>query len=60
MIRKITRNKHQYKLSLPIDVVRRLSLESSDTVRLQEVDTPMGKGILIIKDDKKPMRIEIK
>ncbi|MDP3990591.1 MAG: hypothetical protein Q8Q01_05300 [archaeon] len=59
MERKITKNKHQYKLSLPIDIVRNLDWDENTKVRCLEVATAMGKGILLV-DKKSILKLEIK
>lgn len=57
MKRKITKNNHQYKISLPIEIVRKLNWDNSTEIKLQEVKTPLGKGILIVKDKKEVLRL---
>lgn len=59
MERKITRNKHQYKLSLPIEIVRNLQWDENITIKCVEVTTPLGKGILLV-DKKSVLNLEIK
>ena len=53
MKRKIIKNRHQYKVNLPIELLRRLSWNESTDIKFHEVSTPLGKGMLIIKDNKK-------
>ena len=60
MNRKITKNKHQYKVSLPVEILRRLKWDEKTPVKFHEVDSPLGKGMLIIKDDIKPLKLEVK
>lgn len=60
MKRKITKNNHQYKVSLPVELLRRLNWDHSTDIRFKEVDTPIGKGLLIIKDDEEVMRVDVK
>ena len=57
MTRKITKNHKQYKVTLPIDLLRKLSWDEDTRIRFQEVDTPSGKGLVIVKD--KPLEVEI-
>tara|TARA_Y100000310_G_C20503284_1_gene725105 strand:+ start:199 stop:372 length:174 start_codon:yes stop_codon:yes gene_type:complete len=51
MIRKLTRNNHQYKLSVPISLVRKLGLDDGSSVKFIEVKTKLGKGFVVVKDD---------
>ncbi len=60
MKRKITKNNHQYKVSLPIEILRKLKWDEETPVRFKEVDTPLGKGMILIKDDDKPLKMEVK
>ncbi len=61
MKRKITKNRHQYKVSLPIELVRKLDWSEETSVKFHEVETPLGKGMLIVKDRKNPaLKMEIK
>ena len=53
MKRKIIKNRHQYKVNLPIELLRRLSWNESTDIKFHEVQTPLGKGMLIIKNNKK-------
>ena len=59
MERKITKNKHQYKLSLPIEIVRNLQWDENIKVKYVEVTTNLGKGILLV-DKKNVLNLEIK
>ena len=56
-MRKITKNHKQYKVTLPIELLRKLSWDEDTRIRFQEVDTPSGKGLIIIKE--KPLEVEI-
>lgn len=58
MKRKITKNNHQYKVSLPIELLRKLDWDNSTEIRFHEVSTPLGKGILIIKNQDKVMKLK--
>jgi hypothetical protein len=61
MKRKITKNNHQYKVSLPIELIRKLNFDENTPVKFHEVETPLGKGMLIVKDEEtKPIKMEIK
>ncbi len=58
MKRKITRNKHQYKVNLPIRLLRKLSWDDSTGVNFIEVKTPHGDGILILKDKEEVLELK--
>ena len=60
MKRKITKNNHQYKVSLPIEMLRKLNWDDSTPVRFREVDTPLGKGMLLIRDEDKALKLGLK
>ncbi len=60
MKRKITKNNHQYKVSLPIELLRKLKWDHSTEIKFHEVDTPLGKGMLIVKDKINPLKLRIK
>ncbi|MFT4303832.1 MAG: hypothetical protein ACMXYG_04660 [Candidatus Woesearchaeota archaeon] len=47
---KITKNNHQYKVNLPIELVRKLSWDDSTFIEIKEVETPLGKGIIILRN----------
>ena len=51
MKRKITKNNHQYKVSLPIEILRKLNWNQETPVKFHEVETPLGKGMLIVQDN---------
>jgi hypothetical protein len=53
MKRKIIKNRHQYKVNLPIELLRRLNWNESTDIKFHEVSTPLGKGMLIIKNNNK-------
>lgn len=57
MKRKITKNNHQYKVSLPIELLRKLRWDDSTEIKFQEVDTPIGKGLLIIEHKDKVLKL---
>lgn len=59
MKRKITKNKHQYKVSLPIELLRKLNWDHSTQIKFQEVETPLGKGLLIIQDNEEIIKLNI-
>lgn len=50
MKRKITKNRHQYKVSIPIELVRSLGWNESTEIHFHEVQTKAGKGIALLKD----------
>jgi hypothetical protein len=50
MKRKITRNRHQYKVSIPIELIRSLGWDEKTEIHFHEVDTKAGKGIALLKD----------
>ena len=58
MKRKITKNNHQYKLSIPIELIRKLNWDDSTEIRFHEADTPKGKGILIVKNKEEVLRLK--
>ncbi|MFH1066064.1 MAG: hypothetical protein V1734_06160 [Nanoarchaeota archaeon] len=49
MKRKITRNRHQYKVSIPIELVRSLGWDESTEIHFHEVSTKAGKGVVLLK-----------
>jgi len=59
MKRKITKNKHQYKVSLPIELLRKLNWNHETTIRFHEVETPQGRGIVILRNSEEPMKVMI-
>ena len=60
MKRKITKNNHQYKVSLPIELIRKLNWDGKTNVRFHEVSTPLGKGMLIVRNKDDVLKLEIK
>jgi hypothetical protein len=61
MKRKIVKNRHQYKVNLPIELIRKLNWDNNTSIKFHEVHTPLGKGMLIIKDNKKDvLKLEVK
>ena len=60
MKRKITKNNHQYKVSLPIELIRKMNWNNSTEIRFHEVDTPLGKGLLIVENNDRPMRLRLR
>ena len=58
MKRKITKNNHQYKVSLPIELVRKMKWGNDTFIRFHEVDTPMGKGLLIVKNNDEVIKLK--
>jgi len=61
MKRKIIKNKHQYKVNLPIELLRKLNWNESTDIKFHEVQTPLGKGMLIVKDNNKiTLKLEVK
>ena len=60
MKRKITKNNHQYKVSLPIELLRKLKWNHSTEIKFHEVETELGKGLLIIKDKANPLKLRIR
>ena len=58
MKRKIIKNKHQFKVNLPIELLRKLGWDHSTDIRFKEVDTPLGKGMLIIKDNEEVLDLK--
>jgi hypothetical protein len=60
MIRKITKNNHQFKVSLPIELLRKLCWDDSTNIKFHEVETPLGKGLLIIKNKDEVLKLKIR
>ena len=61
MKRKIIKNRHQYKVNLPIELLRRLNWNESTDIKFHEVETPLGKGMLIVRDNKKGvLKLEVR
>jgi hypothetical protein len=60
MKRKITKNKHQYKVSLPVEMIRKLSWDEATPISFKEVETPLGKGLLILRETEDAMRLDVK
>ena len=60
MRRKITKNKHQYKISLPIQLLRKMGWDGDTSVVFKEVETPEGRGLVMIKSKDEIMRLELK
>ena len=58
MKRKITKNNHQYKVSIPIELVRKMLWEGGTNIKFQEVDTPMGKGLLILEHNDEVLKLK--
>lgn len=58
MKRKIIKNKHQYKVNLPVELLRKFGWDHSTQIRFKEVDTPLGKGMLIIQDDEEVLELK--
>ena len=58
MKRKITKNNHQYKVSIPIELVRKMGWGGETGVRFQEVETPLGKGLLIVEHNDEVLRLK--
>lgn len=56
MKRKLVKNKHQYKLNIPIELVRKLEL--SNSVIIKEALTSEGPGIVILKDKRDVMEVK--
>ncbi len=57
MKRKITKNKHQYKVSIPIELIRILGWDENTEIHFDEVQTKAGKGVVLLKD-KIPLSLE--
>ena len=56
MIRKIVKNDYQFKLNIPISLVRKLALEDSQ-VEIKEVSTAQGKGFIVMKDTEEVIKL---
>jgi len=56
MKRKLVKNKHQYKLNIPIELVRKLGLDNS--VLIKEVITPNGPGFVVLKDKEEVIEVK--
>lgn len=57
MKRKITKNKHQYKISLPIELIRKLRWENNNEIEVREVSTRLGKGLLIVSNKENILKL---
>lgn len=57
MKRKITKNRHQYKVSIPIELIRRLGWNENTEIHFDEVQTKAGKGVVMLKE-KMPLVLE--
>ena len=57
MKRKITKNRHQYKVSIPIELIRNLGWDEKTEIHFDEVQTPVGKGVVLLKE-KMPLKVE--
>jgi len=51
MKRRLVKNRHQYKLNVPIELVRKLGLNKGNSVIVEEVKTPEGNGFIVLKDN---------
>ena len=49
--RKLIKNGPQYKLTVPVELVRKLGLEKNNSLIIKEVDTSKGKGFVVLRDD---------
>ena len=58
MKRKITRNRHQYKVSIPIELIRRLGWDENTELHFDEVQTLAGKGVVMLRE-KLPLEVRI-
>ncbi len=58
MGRKITKNNHQYKVSLPIELIRKLGWDESTSIIFHEVNSSSGKGLLVVKDKSEVIRLK--
>ncbi len=60
MARKITKNLHQYKTTIPIDLMDRLNWDENTEIEFKEVSTDLGNGILILKSNNNAMKLRVK
>jgi hypothetical protein len=51
MSRKITKNHKQYKVTVPIALLRKLNWSENTKIRFQEVKTPSGTGLVILPEE---------
>ena len=58
MKRKITKNNHQYKVSLPVELLRKLDWDHSTEIQFKEVMTPEGPGLVILKNKQEVLRLK--
>jgi len=60
MRRKIVKNKHQFKLSVPIELVRKLGLDDKDnnSIIIKEVITKHGPGFVVLKDNEEILEVK--
>tara|TARA_Y100000310_G_scaffold340768_1_gene437687 strand:+ start:1464 stop:1640 length:177 start_codon:yes stop_codon:yes gene_type:complete len=57
MRRKVIKNCDQFKLNIPIALVRKLNLEEHSTVRFIEANTKHGKGFVVVKDQEEVLEL---
>jgi|TARA_B100002003_G_C13855250_1_gene419004 hypothetical protein len=48
MERKIVKNGYQHRLNIPQEIIDSLKLDKNSKVTIREVDTPEGKGFVVI------------
>jgi len=60
MKRKIIKNRHQFKVNLPIELVRKMQWDENTEIKFHHVDTKLGEGLLILPNDEIPLKLKIK
>ncbi len=51
MARKITKNHKQYKVTVPIALLRKLNWSENTRIRFHEIKTPSGTDIAMLPDE---------
>ena len=51
--RTLIKNKHQFKLNIPIELVRKLHLNKGSPLLLYDVKTSKGNGFVVVEDKEK-------
>ena len=58
MIRKLVKNTYQLKLNIPSEIIKKLGLDGDSKVEIKEVDTPEGKGFVVLKVSGKRLQLK--
>ncbi len=52
------KNQYQLRLNIPSKLIKKLNLDEHSIVEIKEVDTPEGKGFIVLKKSKKKLKIK--